>query len=114
MLSNLRILIVTLVLSTSFSVNTCFADGTKEKVKESWEYPADSSEFEVEKPDPNAKKDDRPAYPGEVQNVGKGKTVKRWSTKGPVEVAPAPQPFDQIENRRVPAIGGIIVDDRPQ
>lgn len=100
-----------LFLSASFPVSTCFADGAKEKGKESWEYPADSSEFAVEKPDPNAvEKDARPAYPGEQQNIGKGKTVKRWSTRGPVEVAPAPQPFDQIENRRVPAIGGIIVD----
>ncbi len=44
----------------------------------------------------------REPYPGEEVTTQDGKKVRRWSTRGPVEVAPAPQPFDDPEQRRTP------------
>lgn len=35
-----------------------------------------------------------PNYPGEVRNTSDGKKVKLWSTKGPVPVSQASEPFN--------------------
>jgi hypothetical protein len=53
----------------------------------------------------------REPYPGEEITTKDGKKVRRWSTRGPVEVAPAPQPFDDPEQRRVQ--GGILLNVDP-
>jgi hypothetical protein len=48
----------------------------------------------------------REPYPGEEVTGADGRKVRRWSTRGPVEVAPAPQPFDDPVQRRPP--GGLL------
>lgn len=53
----------------------------------------------------------REILPGEEITTKDGKKVRRWSTRGPVEVAPAPQPFDDPEQRRIQ--GGILLNVDP-
>lgn len=59
----------------------------------------------------------REPYPGEEVTNAQGKTVKRWSTRGPVEVSRAPQPFnssqafDNENQGRFPA--GVLLNVDP-
>jgi hypothetical protein len=67
----------------------------------------------------NQLRDEEPAlrepYPGEEVTNTEGKTVRRWSTRGPVEVSRAPQPFDSpqgFDNQgRFPA--GVLLNVDP-
>lgn len=59
---------------------------------------------------PDGKESSR-AYPGEEITTKEGKKVKRWSTRGPVEVAPAPQPFDNPAQKNPPAGLFLNVDN---
>ncbi|HMO17881.1 MAG TPA: hypothetical protein PKA63_06695 [Oligoflexia bacterium] len=68
-----------------------------------------ANSFEVGS-DNNQSSIDSPSYPGEEIKLNSGKTVRRWSTRGPVPVSGPPQPFDQVENRRVPVVGPVILD----
>jgi len=63
---------------------------------------------EVESPPVQAKDNNSPAYPGEEIATKDGKKVRRWSTRGPVEVSPPPQPFDQVDQQRHP--GGLLLN----
>lgn len=66
-------------------------------------------EAEEVKPAPAQEQDNnRPAYPGEEISTKDGKKVRRWSTRGPVEVSPPPQPFDQVDQQRHP--GGLLLN----
>jgi hypothetical protein len=57
----------------------------------------------------------REPYPGEEVTNTESKTVRRWSTRGPVEVSRAPQPFDSplgLDNQgRFP--GGVLLNVDP-
>lgn len=53
-----------------------------------------------------------PEYPGQQKEDQNGKTVKRWSTKGPVAVSQASEPFETKNEKSVPA--GILLNVDPQ
>jgi hypothetical protein len=53
----------------------------------------------------------REPYPGEEFSLPDGKKVRRWSTRGPVEVSAPPQPFDQTDQQRAP--GGLLLNVDP-
>lgn len=53
-----------------------------------------------------------PAYPGEIKNTNNGKQVKLWSTKGPVPVSKAPQPFQNPQDQSIPDNTLLNVDGR--
>lgn len=49
--------------------------------------------------------------PGEEVITPTGKTVKVWSTKGPVKVSPVPEPFADQEKTRLKGDAHIIIDE---
>lgn len=51
------------------------------------------------------------SYPGEVGRDSEGTKIKRWSTEGPVKVAPAPQPFDNPSKQQLPQ--GAFINVNP-
>ena len=53
-----------------------------------------------------------PEYPGQQYEDKNGKTVKRWSTKGPVDVRQASEPFEQKTEKQIPS--GILINVDPQ
>lgn len=65
----------------------------------------------------------RKFIPGEEVITPTGKTVKVWSTEGPVPVSRAPRPFEDSAQSRLPSNTHLVVDenllkhqaaDRPQ
>lgn len=55
---------------------------------------------------------DVPEYPGQQHEDKNGKTVKRWSTKGPVDVSQASEPFEQKTEKQIPS--GVLINVDPQ
>ena len=53
-----------------------------------------------------------PAYPGEIKDTKNGKQVKLWSTKGPVPVSKAAQPFQNPKDQTIPNNVFLNVDGR--
>ncbi len=49
--------------------------------------------------------------PGEEVVTPTGKTVKVWSTKGPVEVSKAPEPFADEEKTKLKGDAHILIDE---
>lgn len=57
--------------------------------------------------------DDNSNYPGKVIKTEEGKIVKVWTTKGPVAVSQAPQPFQDRDQSALPA-GGVLLNIDPR
>lgn len=50
--------------------------------------------------------------PGEEVRTGTGQVMKVWSTRGPVSVSRAPEPFEDREKTVINPNVGVIVDPR--
>lgn len=59
----------------------------------------------------NSNKVSSDTVPGQEVITPTGKKVKFWSTKGPVEVSKAPDPFSDPEKAKLPVDPHIIIDE---
>ncbi len=91
------LLFLSLFLTTSIAV----ADGEKDR----WDVPA---EAKADQRSPNYDKTEQ-FLPGEEVVSPTGQKMKVWSTKGPVPVSRAPEPFEDREKSLLPE-GGVVVD----
>ncbi len=72
--------------------------------------PKSSKKQPADRSSENFKKTER-FLPGEEIVTPTGKTVKVWSTEGPVSVQQAPEPFEDLSERRLPTGTNVVVDE---
>lgn len=58
------------------------------------------------------RRDKEISHPGQVLQDHAGNKIKRWSTKGPVAVSEAPQPFGNQESSKLPS--GTFINVLPK
>lgn len=55
----------------------------------------------------------RDYLPGEEVTTASGKKLKVWSTRGPVEVSQAPEPFESEDEKRLPPLDLYVEQPLP-